>query len=137
MEQQVAAQAPAVEEYLKLRERVGWTSITADLATSALANSLYHVTIREQERLIAMARVVGDGALFFYLQDVVVDPEYQNSGVGHTLMESVENYLAKIAESGATIGLFAAVGNEDFYSRYGYVRRDGAELGFGMCKFVE
>jgi ribosomal protein S18 acetylase RimI-like enzyme len=127
---------PALEEFITLRSKVGWGETPKQLAKVALDNSLFHVVARNDNRLIGMARIVGDGALFFYIQDLVVDPDYQNNGIGNLLMQNLESYLSKAALKGATIGLLSALGKEDFYSRYGYKERTGSPLGFGMCKFV-
>jgi len=83
-----------------------------------------------------MGRIVGDGAMYFYIQDVVVDPDYQNLGIGSALMKNIENYLFIEAKKGSTIGLLAAKGKEDFYTRYGYTNRPNELLGNGMCKFI-
>ncbi|MDO8673420.1 MAG: GNAT family N-acetyltransferase [Dehalococcoidia bacterium] len=34
-----------------------------------------------------MARVIGDGGLFYYIQDVIFIPEYQRQGIGTQLMD--------------------------------------------------
>jgi GNAT superfamily N-acetyltransferase len=127
---------PDPEEYNRLRKEAGWDPVDTSLSKKALANSLYSVVIRKEEMLIGMGRVVGDGALFFYIQDLVVAPDYQEQGLGEVLMQNIENYLHKTAQKGATIGLLAAKGKEPFYARFGYVSRTGDNLGLGMCKFV-
>mgnify|MGYP000639522626 CR=1 FL=1 len=74
--------------------------------------------------------------MFFYVQDVVVDPQYQGNGLGNLLMEQIEAYLSKSAKKGATIGLLASQGKEPFYEKFGYTVRNGESFGLGMCKFV-
>ena len=83
-----------------------------------------------------MARVVGDGIMYFYIQDLVIEPQFQNKGIGKTLMLEVEKYLTKSAKKGATIALLSAQGKESFYDRFGYVERSGVPLGKAMCKFI-
>jgi len=133
---QVKLVSPTVGEFLALREKVGWQGIAIDSAESSLINSLFHVVIYHDTKLVGMGRVVGDGVMYFYIQDVVVDPAYQNVGLGAALMEKIESYLSTAATKGATIGLLAAKGKEAFYARYGYVERPNTSLGHGMCKFV-
>ena len=81
-------------------------------------------------------RIVGDGAMYFYLQDVVVAPHCQGQGIGELVMKELEIYLARTASKGATIGLLSAKGKENFYRRFGYLTRPNDSLGNGMCKFV-
>ena len=52
------------------------------------------------DTVIALGRVIGDGAFYFYVQDVVVLPEHQGNGIGtvivESLIEQVEHNLRKI-----------------------------------------
>ena len=136
MNTEIAYQPPTVAEFIQLRADVDWGKTSASLAQESLNNSLFHVTLRDSGQLIGMARVIGDGALFFYIQDLIVAPTYQAQGYGKVLMQEVEKYLGENACKGATIGLFAAKGKEGFYASYGYQARTGTPLGKGMCKFV-
>ncbi|MET1254805.1 GNAT family N-acetyltransferase [Aliikangiella maris] len=143
---------PTPQEFVELRDAAGWGKVSLEMATQSLQHSLFHVTVRlsvelqsksqsmahdaNNESLIAMGRVIGDGFLFFYIQDIVVAPNYQGQGLGHIVMTEIEDYLQVAAKPGATIGLFSAQGKENFYARYGYQKREGNSLGLGMCRFV-
>ena len=105
---------------------VGWADYTnLDVADDALAHSLYHVVALHEEAVIGMARVVGDGAMFFYIQDVVVAPAHRGRGVGTLLLERVMGYLEGAAPKRAFIGLFAAAGTPPYYARFGFAVRMG------------
>jgi len=132
----VKLEAPSVDDFLLLRSQVGWDGLETFLAEASLNNSLFHVTIWLDSQLIGMARVVGDDAMYFYIQDLIVHPDYQKLGIGKVLMKKVEEYLFESAKKGATIGLLAAQGKESFYAHYGYTKRPNNKLGHGMCKFV-
>ena len=106
------------------------------MAENSLDHSLFHVVIRDQSKLIGMGRIIGDGFMYFYVQDLVVDPDYQKQGIGNALMAQIENYLFASAKRGSTIGLLAAKGKEGFYTRFGYMTRPNDSLGNGMCKFA-
>ncbi|WP_215398321.1 GNAT family N-acetyltransferase [Rheinheimera oceanensis] len=130
-------QPPTSAEYIALRCKVGWDSVELSTAQNSLNSSLFTTTVRLDGKLIGMARVVGDGFMYFYIQDVIVDPAHQGCGIGHVVMTRVEAYLAKACTTGATVGLLAAKGKELFYRRYGFIERDGTELGKGMCRFTK
>jgi len=132
----VKLESPSIEEFLNLRDQIGWGELDFNLAKTSLNNSLFHVIVRDKSQLIGMGRIVGDGAMYFYIQDVIVVPSYQNSGVGSVLMDQIEKYLSVAAKKGSTIGLLAAKGKEAFYTRYGYMLRPSDSLGNGMCRFV-
>jgi predicted GNAT family N-acyltransferase len=127
---------PSIDDFLQLRKKVGWAELEANLAQKSLNNSLFHVTIYYDQQLIGMGRVVGDGAMYFYIQDVVVDPDFHKQGLGTELMDTIEGYLHCTTAKGSTIGLLAAQAKESFYARYGYIQRPNNDLGHGMCKFV-
>ena len=133
---EILEKAPSTDQFLKLRERVAWGAISEELADNSLSNSLYHVSIYQQGALIGMGRVVGDGYLYFYIQDVVVHPEYQGHGLGALLMKKIEDYLSTAAVAGSTVGLFAVRGKEAFYEKFGYQIRSGNPMGLGMCRFT-
>lgn len=128
--------SPTASEFIGLRALLGWQNMGADSITASLQDSLFHVTIFEHTKLVAMGRVVGDGVMYFYIQDVIVDPSYQKLGLGAVIMENIESYLSRVAKAGATIGLLAAQGKEAFYHKYDYISRPNAALGHGMCKFI-
>ncbi len=129
-------ESPSVEDFLLLRSKVAWGALDANIAEKSLNNSLFHVAIYHDDQLVGMGRVVGDGAMYFYIQDVVVEPSYQKQGIGAALMDKIEGYLSDATSQGSTIGLLAAQGKEAFYSRYGYTLRPNSSLGHGMCKFI-
>ena len=81
---------PAVDraELLSLYGSVGWTAYTGDpdALARAVAASTYVVTARHDGELIGLARGLSDGVSVFYLQDLLVRPEWQRHGVGRALL---------------------------------------------------
>ena len=82
---------PAVAELLALYSSVGWTSYTAepDRLLLAVRQSLRVATAWVEGELVGLARVVGDGAIIVYLQDVLVRPDQARSGLGTQLVNAV------------------------------------------------
>ena len=121
---QLVERPPTMAEYRSLISAVGWAEWTNfDAANAALTGSLYHVVALHEDAAIGMARVVGDGAMFFYIQDVVVTPAHQGRGVGTLLLERVMGYLTGAAPEKPFIGLFAAEGMPPYYARFGFVAK--------------
>lgn len=80
-------------EVLALYEAVGWAAYTRnpDLLVRAIRNSSFVVTARNGAgELVGLARAVSDDATICYLQDILVDPAFQGSGVGRALLEAVQ-----------------------------------------------
>jgi len=131
----ILEQLPDVADYNRLRVVVGWGAYPVEVAEPCLARSLYGVCALLDDVVVAMARVIGDGGMTFYIQDVIVHPDHQGRGLGAQLMDRVMAYLGAHAVPGAVVGLMAAAGKEGFYERYGFTRRPTERLGAGMTRF--
>ena len=88
--------------------------------------------LRDEGRPLGLARVVGDGVLYFYISDVIVHPELRGSGYGVLLMKAVMKYLRKAAHPGAMIVVLPLKGRETFYERFGFKRCPDGRFGIGM-----
>lgn len=109
-----------MEEYLSLRASVGWRLPTAADAARGLENSLFGVCAVDADDTVAMARVVGDGSLFFYIQDLVVEPNYQGRRVGRSILEAIERRVVEVCSPHASLLLVAGRGVSAFYRSFGY-----------------
>lgn len=112
---------PTLKEYKYLCESVGWTNyMNFEAADTSLRNSIHCITVKDKEQIVGMGRIVGDGAIYFYIQDIVVHPDYQKNGIGHEIMTILIEYLNKNAPDKAFVGLFASEGKEPFYEKYNF-----------------
>ncbi len=126
---------PNVAELRALNAAVGWTDLPVDDDSVArgLAASLFGVVLVDASGEIAgCARVVGDGGVYFYVQDLIVAPSFQGLGLGDLLLDEVLAYLEREAPAGATVGLMAAEGKAGFYARRGWASRAAAGPGMTL-----
>jgi ribosomal protein S18 acetylase RimI-like enzyme len=128
---------PTAKEYNWLRQLVGWRTYQEELIEKALPNSLYGVCAYQGEKLVGMARIIGDRGMVYYIQDVIVIPECQRQGIGTQLMDAIMAYIRAHASHHSIIGLMSAVGKEAFYEKYGFTTRPTEKLGAGMTIFWE
>lgn len=129
----VVHRIPAVEEYKTICTAVGWENyMNFEAAEQSLKQSLFGVVIRYNDETVGMGRVVGDGHIYFYVQDIAVKPEHQGKGIGSLIMGAITKYLQQHAPDKAFVGLFSAAGKEPFYNRYGFQRHDGMTGMFGV-----
>ena len=79
------------EELLELYGEVGWTAYTKDpdALERAVAGSSFVVTARQDGRLVGLARAISDGVTICYLQDVLVAPDAQRTGIATALVRAV------------------------------------------------
>ena len=120
---EIVERAPTPDEYRRLRASVGWNELDADAIRAGLSGSLYSVVLERDGEVIGCGRVVGDGGVYFYVQDVIVVPDLQGQGWGERIMDAVMHYLDASVRPGSFIGLMAAKDVEAFYLRFGFERR--------------
>lgn len=78
-----------------LYESVEWFAYTSDFdkLSKAVENSLYVMSAWDDDRLVGLIRAVGDQETILYIQDILVNPEYQNQGIAsHLLNECLDMY---------------------------------------------
>jgi GNAT superfamily N-acetyltransferase len=126
---------PTPADYNRLRQKVAWGEYDESVIAAALPRSLYAVCAWAGEELVGMARVIGDGGLVYYIQDLIVLPEHQGRGIGSAMMARLMAYVAAHASPNTIVGLMAARGKEPFYERYGFTARPTERLGAGMTLF--
>ena len=114
---------PTVEEYQRLREAVGWDRVDVEATETGLRNALFSVCVVYRDQVVGCGRVVGDDGIYFYIQDIMVLPEFQGKGLGRRVMDAVMDYLRSCAHPNAFIGLMAAKGVSRFYEKYGFAER--------------
>jgi GNAT superfamily N-acetyltransferase len=124
------------EEFTGLRQSVGWGCPSPEVAATGLRNSLFFIRAEQDGQLIGGGRLIGDGSFTFYVQDIVVRPEYQGQGVGRTIMAEIMAYVRDTYPPGAMVGLMAAKGKEGFYRKFGFIERPNDIYGPGMIRFI-
>lgn len=76
------------ESLLDLYNNVSWIEYTnnPECLENAVKNSLYVLTARDQNKLVGLIRIVGDGLTIAYIQDILVLKEYKRKKIGTLLM---------------------------------------------------
>lgn len=83
---------PSRQQILSLYDSVGWSAYTDDpeVLLQALANSTFAVyAYDQQQQLAGLIRVISDNATICYVQDILVRPSAQRSGIGRALFDAV------------------------------------------------
>ena len=110
------------QDFVRLRVLTGFADIPIEHAKRALDGGLINVSAKYGDRLIGMGRMVGDGAMYWYLQEIIVLPEYQKQGVGTKIVNHLVDYAVSHSTTGkfTTIGGVSAKGKEEFYRKLGF-----------------
>jgi GNAT superfamily N-acetyltransferase len=123
---------PTPEEYAHFRETVGWGVPEMDSIKLSIENALYSVCLENDNQLIGLGRVVGDNGVYFYVQDIIVLPEFRGLGYSRIILDEIMTFIKQKAKKASFIGLFAAKGTEGLYEKYGFVERPNETYGPGM-----
>lgn len=126
------------EDFIRLFQSAGWGNPSNELVQVSLENSYVTFSVEEDGMVVAMARLLGDGGMAFYLKDLVVLPEYQGRGIGKFLIAHVEKYIKGEMKDGwkTCLELMSAKGKEDFYKKQGFEERPTVTGGAGMMKMI-
>ncbi|GAB1529885.1 MULTISPECIES: GNAT family N-acetyltransferase [Brevibacillus] len=118
---EIIERTPTLEEFHQLCVSVGWEKMmNFKVLKDSLENSLYSVVVLSDSKIIGMGRIIGDGYIYFYLQDIVVLPEFQKMGIGTMIMDKLMSYLKRNAPEKASIGLFSSNEGKKLYEKYDF-----------------
>lgn len=125
--------------YLKLRDAVSWKKLSKMQAQKALDNSLHIVVAYLDKEPVGMGRIVGDGAVICYVQDLIVVPSMQGKGIGGILIERLKEVVSSFGYEDTTMmfALMCAKGREKFYEKHNFIARPTKDLGPGMIQYLD
>lgn len=110
------------EDFVRLRIQAGLVEIPVEHARKALQNGLMNVSAIYDGELVGMGRLVGDGAMYWYLQEIIILPQFQRKGIGTMIVNHLVDYARENSTTGkfTTIGGVSAKGKEPFYEKMGF-----------------
>ena len=117
-------------EFRELWECVWGEPPSLEQTELAMANTLFRVSVYDGERIVAMARMIGDIGLCCYIKDVIVRPEYQKRGIGRMMINELLDHIKKRGVSGTNVFVeLAAVPDKiPFYEKLGFDENDAHRL---------
>ncbi len=127
----------SVADFNRLTDKVGWETRDEKVVEEALNNTLYSVSIYDDNKVVGYGRIIGDKTIFLYIQDIMVIPEYQGkkivTKIMNVLLDKINEY--KLINPNIRIYLGASKGKEKFYEKFGFKTRSNVDLGVGMILF--
>ena len=110
-----------LEDVLHLYQAVGWTNYThqPQMLEQALSHSLAIYVALDDDTVVGLIRLVGDGFSSVLVQDLIVLPIYQRQRIGSALMKEVledykEVYQVQLAteQTEKNVGFYRSMGFE-------------------------
>jgi len=123
-----------IEEFNLLYDSIGWGAYDEKIVKKALDNTFYSVSVYDDEKIVGYGRIIGDSICFLYIQDIIVKPEYQGNKIGTMIMNRLLEKINEIKKENPDLRVYlgASKNKEEFYERFGFVKRIDADLGYGM-----
>ena len=120
MKYNISFQKPLVKDYIHLIVECDLIIKDEKAVRIGLENALFNITFYDEEKLIAMGRVVGDGATVFHIVDIAVHPNYQKQGLGKLVMDHIMSYIEENSFKGTYVNLISETPANFLYEKYGF-----------------
>ncbi|MBQ6603558.1 MAG: GNAT family N-acetyltransferase [Eubacterium sp.] len=110
-------------EIRRLYTEVGWTAYTESMPVleQGYENSLLVLAAYENDDLLGIIRVVGDGFTIVFVQDLLVFPSEQRKGVGTALLKAVLDRYSDVRQielitdnTPKTVAFYKSLGFSEF-----------------------
>jgi GNAT superfamily N-acetyltransferase len=111
------------DEILRLYSEVGWTAYTENMEVlrQGFEHSLLVLSAYENNELLGIIRVVGDGSTIVLIQDILVFPEKQRQGIGTALIQAILDRYADVRQiqlttdnTPKTVAFYKSVGFSEY-----------------------
>ena len=120
----ILTRAPEVAEFQLLRQVLAYDEISDEVVERALANTLFAVCAERDSLIIGCARVIGDGAMYFFIEDLMImpgieDPAEEKSIIDF-MMDEVMNYLEQNAPPNAFFCIKDSQTAQEYCKQFGF-----------------
>jgi len=118
------------EEFIDLWESVWNNAPSVEQTKLALDNTVFRISVFDNDRIVAMARMIGDLGLNYYIKDVMVRPEYQHKGIGRLMINELLKYIDEngIKDTDIFVELCAMPDKIPFYEKFGFSANEAQRL---------
>ncbi len=108
----------------KLYSSVGWAAYTKnlDVLEKAINHSLQVISAWDEDELVGLIRVIGDGFTIIYIQDILVHPDYQDKKIGTELITKILNSYPEVRQK--VLLTEDAPDVRHFYEKFGFTSCD-------------
>jgi len=122
------------EGYLAFQRKMGWPQDPRAQIEKSLAHTIVSIVAINDGEIVGMGRLLGDAAIYWYMNDVFILTAYQGRGIGTQIVKRLIAYVKANSLPGTSVSLylFSAQGKEGFYERLGFRRRPHEGEGAGM-----
>ena len=120
MHAEVVYRSPTVEEFAAVTAAVGFKAHPPEAIRTGLANTWCAVCAVVDSNVVGLGRIVGDGALHFYVTGIMVVPAHQRQGVGAAVVEALLAKVKQVRFANVLVEALPLPGLASFYARFGF-----------------
>lgn len=122
------------EDVILFQRKMNWNVDSIEQWEKSLKNSLFTVSAYDHDELVGMGRLLGDGVIYWYLNDIFVLSEFQGKGIGREIVQRLIDHIKKagLSKTEVPVCLMSAMGKEGFYEKLGFRSRPHEYEGAGM-----
>ena len=109
-------------DFINLRKVLGWKEINSKQVEKGLNRTMCKVSVKVDNKTIALGRLVGDYSCKGVLSDILVHPDYQKQGFGKIVVTTLLKMVQDNLSNGEVFQIEATPtsGNRDFYVKCGF-----------------
>ena len=124
----------SADDVLLFQKKMNWTVDPKEQWEKSLKNALFSVVAVKDDEIIGIGRLLGDGAIYWFITDVFILTRYQSKGIGSEIVNKLLEHVKKTSLPGTEVSvcLMCAQGKEGFYERFGFRCRPHDYEGAGM-----
>ena len=112
-----------------------WSSVwdgcpSREQAALAIENSIDRVGVYDGRKIVAVARMIGDRGMCYYIKDVIVHPAYQGRGIGKMMIGELLQFIRENGVPGTDIAveLCAMPDKMPFYAKFGFEANEAQRM---------
>ena len=112
-----------------------WNSVwdgcpSREQAALAIENSIDRVGVYDGSKIVAVARMIGDRGMCYYIKDVIVHPAYQGRGIGKMMIGELLQFIRENGVPGTDIAveLCAMPDKMPFYAKFGFEANEAQRM---------
>ena len=127
---------PEKQLFFDLFLTTGWNvqyKLEPDELYEALNQSWYCLSAYQDNILVGFGRMIYDGVVHALILDLIVRPEYQNKGIGKTILNKLVDKCRQ--HRIRDIQLFSVKGKAEFYHKCGFRERPEGAPGMEIKLF--
>jgi GNAT superfamily N-acetyltransferase len=125
----IVERKPAAAQYESIVASVGFRSHDHAAVEIALANTVFAVCAVQEQEVVGVGRIVGDGAISFLLTNIMVRPSHQRRGIGTRIVQSLCGLMQTLRYKNIVLEVVPLPELRHFYEHVGFKASHNAPPG--------